>query len=136
MNKANKQVSLHLRGHHLGCVLHDLRTPSDHPTVPTACAWLRAHPNGTVNVVVGPDDICQPCPQWDGSKCLRGFEQLNQGKDKRFLELLDMKDGEGLPARELFGRLMARMDLAFLNQVCAGCSPKACAEAAKGQMPF
>jgi hypothetical protein len=128
--------SLRLRGHHLGCVLHDLRTPSDHPTVPKACAWLRANPTGTVHVVVGPDDICLPCPQWDGTTCLRGFEQLNQGKDRRFLALLGMKDGEGLPARELYQRLMARMVLAFLTEVCAGCSPKVCAEAAKGEMPF
>lgn len=128
--------TLALRGHHLGCVLSAFGEESDHPTVPRAVAWLRANPQGSVRVVVGPDDICLPCPKWDGETCLSGFEEMNVGKDGRFLDLLGMKDGDALAARELFARLMARADAAFFRSVCPNCSPDSCAEAARGEAPF
>ena len=120
----------------MGCVLHDFRAGSNHPTVPLAIEWLRANPQGAVRVIVGPDDICLPCPQWDGSTCKRGFEEMNTGKDKRFLALLEMRDGDALPASKLFKRLMDKADIEFFTSVCAGCSPEACAAAAKGSPPF
>ena len=48
---------LTIRGHHLGCILAGFAEPTDHPTVPKAIEWLRGHPDGLVEVVVGPVDI-------------------------------------------------------------------------------
>lgn len=128
--------TLALRGHHLGCVLSALRKESSHPTVPRAVAWLRAHPEGNLRVVVGPDDICVPCPDWDGKTCRKGYEEMNLGKDRRFLELLGMEDGDASPAREVFTRLVTRADAAFFRSVCPDCHPDSCAEAARGEFPF
>jgi len=125
-----------LRGHHLGCTLVSIHNPSDHPTVPKAIEWLKVHPKGRVRVVIGPDDICLPCPHWDGTTCGRGFEELNKGKDARFITLLGMKPGEALPAAEVFARLCARADLAFFKDVCGTCGPDKCAQAAKAGYPL
>jgi hypothetical protein len=128
--------TLVLRGHHLGCVLAGFAAGSDHPTVPVAIAWLRDNPRGTIRVVVGPDDICLPCPEWDGETCGRGFEELNQGKDRMFLGLLGMDDGERLPARDVFSRLCERATSAFWRETCPGCSPDKCDAAARAGVPF
>lgn len=128
--------TLALRGHHLGCVLSALRKESSHPTVPRAVAWLRAHPEGNVHVTVGPDDVCLPCPDWDGKTCQKGYEEMNLEKDRCFLELLGMQDGDALAARELFARLMTCVDAAFFRSVCPSCDPDSCAEAARGEAPF
>mgnify|MGYP001089986925 CR=1 FL=1 len=127
---------LTLRGHHLGCVLAGFGEPTDHPTVPKAVEWLREHPTGLLKGGVGPDDICLPCPQWDGTTCLRGFEEMNKGKDTRFVALLGMRRGEELPAREVYERLCARATLEFFEDVCPRCSPAKCAAAASQGVPF
>ena len=126
----NTDTTIALRGHHLGCMLTAFSKDSGHPTLPLAVAHVRAHPDGDVHVVVGPDDICVPCPDWDGSTCRRGHEEKNVVKDRAFLELLGMADGEALPAREVFARLASRADADFFRRVCPSCHPDACAEAA------
>ncbi len=128
--------TLTLRGHHLGCVLKGLHDAAEHPTVPIAVAWLRANPRGNVAVVVGPDDICTPCPHWTGETCGRGFEELNKGKDARFIAQMGLKPGDSMPARELFALLCSRCSAAFFAEVCPGCSYTRCGELAALPVPF
>jgi hypothetical protein len=121
---------LKLRAHHVGCSLLEIVTHnSSHPTVPIAAKRLVGNPHGLVQVKIGPDDICTPCPHWTGGVCDRGLEALNRSKDERFLALLGLQDGEILAGEELIERFCARADRAFFREVCEGCSPDACADA-------
>ncbi len=122
---------LRLRAHHVGCVILEIATRrGDHPTVPAAARRIAELPRGIVQVVVGPDDVCLPCPHWTGDACDRGFEEVNRAKDARFLALLGVREGATLAAGDLVDRFCARADLAFFREVCSGCRPEACAEAA------
>jgi len=131
-----KKEVLKLRGHHLGCVMSAFRGKTDHPTVPKAIEWLKKNPEGLVEIIIGPDDICLPCPHWDGNTCTRGFEELNKRKDRKFIEQLKVKEGEKLPGRKVFKLLIERTDLDFFKRVCPNCSPEKCAKAASGNVPF
>jgi hypothetical protein len=99
--------------------------------VPTAIAWLRDNPHGTVRVVVGPDDICLPCPHWQGGTCGRGFEELNCGKDRAFLQMLGLDDGDGMPAQRLMDLFRDRASAEFFRATCPNCSPDRCAQATR-----
>jgi uncharacterized protein len=131
-----KSVELSLRGHHIGCVLQGLHDGTSHPTVPIATQWLRENPQGMVRLVVGPDSICAPCPHWTGETCGRGFEELNKGKDQRFIAQLGLTPGDSLPAQELFARLCSRCTPAFFAEVCPGCSHQRCGEVAALPVPI
>jgi hypothetical protein len=122
---------LTVRAHHLGCVAHFAVHGGDHATLPILLEALRDDPCRPVRVVAGPDDICRPCPHWNGVECVRkeGMEPKNRAKDEAFLEVLGLSDGDVLAARKLFDRVAERFTLDALRRICPTCEPEKCAAA-------
>ena len=124
---------LTVRTHHLVCLAEYAVDGGDHPTLPILLRAFRENPDRSVRVVVGPDDICTPCPYWDGVTCTRevGMEEKNRAKDAKFLDLLGLADGEVSTARELQTLIAGRVTADALHDICPTCSPDACAEAVR-----
>ena len=120
-----------VRAHHLGCLAHFAAFGGKHATLPILLAALRANPDRVLRVVAGPDDICVPCPHWNGAECVRepGMELKNRSKDDRFLWALGLADGAELPAREALKLLASEIAVEKLNVLCADCQPAECAKA-------
>jgi hypothetical protein len=123
--------ALTIRAHHLVCLAQYAVFGGDHPTAALVLAAVREDPDGPVRVVAGPDDLCTPCPHWDGTRCSRlpGMEEKNRVKDARFLAVLDLGDGER-SVREVYAIVAERVTIDVLKAVCADCEPDKCAEAA------
>jgi hypothetical protein len=126
-----------VRAHHLVCLVHFAARGGTHPTLPLLLRAVRENPGRLLRVVVGPDDICQPCPHWNGATCTRleGMEAKNRGKDARFLQALGLADGEELAAREVFARVAQRLTPAALAAICADCVPAECAASIAASCP-
>jgi len=123
--------ALTVRAHHLGCLAHFAAFGGTHATLPILLAAVREDPERRVRVVAGPDDICVPCPFWDGVRCNRepGMEEKNRAKDRAFLDALGLKDGETKTARELSKLVRDRLTLDVLTRFCPDCLPGPCADA-------
>jgi len=116
------------------CVSRGAATGSRHPTLTPLLELIREEPGRLIRVVVGPDDICIPCPHWNGSECVRSerMEQLNQRKDREFLQVLGFTQGQVMSAREIYDLIGQRITLEDLRTVCrGGCKPDECYEAAR-----
>jgi len=126
-------ASLVVRAHHLVCLAHHAAYGDEHPTLPILMKAFREDMDRPVRVVVGPDDICEPCPYWNGEACVRieGMEPMNQRKDARFLEALGLSDGEVRTPRELQTLMSERLTLDVLKSICPECQPESCAEVVK-----
>jgi hypothetical protein len=124
---------LAVRTHHLMCVSRGAATGSQHPTLTPLLELIRKEPGRLIRVVVGPDDICIPCPYWNGSECARseGMEQMNQRKDREFLEVLGLAEGQVMAAREIYDLIGRQITLEDLRRICPGCKPDECYEAAR-----
>ena len=120
-----------VRAHHLGCLAHFAVYGGEHPTLPILLDAFRAEPDRSVRVVVGPDDICEPCPYWDGQTCRRkeDMEPRNRAKDAAFLEALGLADGEVRTPRELVAIMTERLTDKVLAKFCPTCNPEDCARA-------
>ena len=68
--KSDEDV-LTVRAHHLVCLVHHAVFGDEHPTLPLLLEQIREDPERLLRVVVGPDDICLPCPHWNGALCVR-----------------------------------------------------------------
>jgi len=122
---------LTVRAHHLVCLAHHAVHGGEHPTLPTLLDALRRDPDRRVRVVIGPDDVCIPCPHWNGTTCTRreGMEERNRVKDAAFLERVGLVDGETRTARQLHQMIAHRVTSETLRGICPTCNPDACAEA-------
>jgi len=120
-----------VRAHHIGCLIHYATYGGKHPTLPILLAALREKPDRVLRVIAGPDDICLPCPHWNGAECVReqGMEPKNRTKDERFLAALGLADGAEIRAGDLLRLVTERLDLAALRTLCADCEPDRCAAA-------
>jgi hypothetical protein len=116
---------LTIRAHHLFCLSHANVEPRPHPTLLDVLERLKRDRTTSVRVVVGPDDICLPCPEWMSDHCRQkvGREERNQDKDRRYLERLGLEEGETLLADALYRRMRERVDTAFIREVCFSSSP-------------
>ena len=125
------EEALTVRAHHLVCLAHHAVHGDEHPTLPVLLKAVREDPWRRVRVVVGPDDICLPCPHWNGTLCTRkeGMEEKNRVKDARFLEVLGLSDGEERTVREVYGLVAERVTLDILEDICPTCCPAECADA-------
>ena len=121
---------LTVRAHHLGCLAHHAVFGDEHPTLPILLKTFRENPDRAVRVVVGPDDICEPCPHWNGTECVRkeGMESMNQRKDAQFLEALALADGDTRTPRELHALMAERLSVEVFRAICPTCQPESCAE--------
>lgn len=124
---------LTVRAHHLVCLAHHAVFGDEHPTLPVLLKAVREDPGRCLRVVVGPDDICLPCPHWNGTLCVRqeGMEEKNRVKDARFLEVLGLSDGEESPARDVYDRVAERVTFEVLQDICPTCSAAECADAVR-----
>jgi hypothetical protein len=120
-----------VRAHHLGCLAHFAAFGGKHATLPILLAALKANPDRVLRIVAGPDDICLPCPHWNGAECVReaGMEPKNRSKDERFLVALGLADGAEMSARDALKLLAARVTSDNLKVLCADCVPEQCAPA-------
>ena len=127
------EEALTVRAHHLVCLAHHAVFGDEHPTLPVLLKAVREDPGRRLRVVVGPDDICIPCPHWNGTLCTRkeGMEEKNRVKDARFLEVLGLSDGEERTVREVYGLVAERVTLEVLEAICPTCTPEQCARAAR-----
>ncbi len=127
------QKPLAVRTHHLMCVSRGALTGSKHPTLSPLLELIRREPDRAIRVVVGPDDICIPCPHWNGTECVRseGMEPKNRRKDARFLEVLGLTEGQTMTAREIYDLIAERITIEDLRDICPTCQPDQCYGAAK-----
>ena len=130
MDSPGQTSTLTVRAHHLACLAHYAAFGGDHPTLPALLQAAREDPDRPARVVVGPDDICLPCPHWDGERCNRKpfMEEQNRAKDALFLAALGLDDRER-PFREIYRLVAERVTLELLQAVCPTCCPAECAEA-------
>jgi hypothetical protein len=123
--------ALTIRAHHLVCLAHYVVFHDEHPTLVVLWKAMQEDPDRAVRVVVGPDDVCAPCPHWNGSECNRrpGMEEKNRVKDAAFLKALGFTEGESTTVREAYRVVAGRVTLDVLKAICPGCNPDECAEA-------
>ena len=121
-----------VRAHHFVCLAHHAVFGGEDPTLPDLLAALRENPDRDVRVVVGPEDVCEPCPHWNGTQCTRreGMEERNRIKDEGFLAVLGLTDGDVKSARELHEIIAGRVTVNVLMERCPTCSPEQCARSA------
>ena len=124
---------LKVRTHHLMCISRGAVTGGHHPTLTPLLQLIRKDPDRLITVVIGPDDICLPCPHWDGQKCNRseGMEEKNARKDALFIEVLGLTEGDTHTARDFYDIIAERITLEALRQICPSCKPDECYPAAK-----
>lgn len=125
------EKALTVRAHHLVCLLHYATFGGNHPTLPALLAALREDPDRMLRIVAGPDDICTPCPHWNGTECVReeGMEPKNRAKDLRFLAALGFAENVEMRASDLLRLITRRLDPATMRAVCPDCEPAKCSEA-------
>jgi len=131
MNQEAKPIAI--RTHHLMCLINSAAQKSTRPEIIATITTLRAHPDGLIRLVIGPDDVCLPCPDRDAltHTCGKGCEDMNKIKDARYLDILDLAEGDVLPARQLYALVADRITLDHMKAVCPDCRPERCALAAK-----
>jgi hypothetical protein len=118
-----------LRAHHLFCLLKHNALHTFHPTLPIALKTIKSNPEISIQVVVGADDICLPCPYWRNGRCERrkNMEENNRVIDEKFLAKLGLENGNVIQGKKLSQRMVERVDLACLSEICASCTPEICA---------
>jgi len=129
-----KEDTIAIRAHHLVCMSRSAAEGnSNHPTLTPILEKIHANPDRHIRVIIGPDDICLPCPDWDNDKytCGKGYEELNKRKDAAFLKVLGFTDGQVLPACEIYIRISERVTLEDMKRICHSSKSEACAEAVK-----
>jgi len=129
---------LTIRGHHLFCLLEPLcsedlkvRFFESHKTLNSVAICLYNEPDIPVQIVAGPDDICIPCEWWNAEKgyCIkepgRQLELLNirMQMDNAAIPILDMKQGEILPAVNLFKRIKSMVSKEIMAEKICFCCP-------------
>lgn len=123
--------SLTIRGHHLFDMLGALATgESGHKTLGPVAKRIRANPQMPLKLVIGVDDICDPCEWWDHEKghCKRNLTdhpQDNQNSltsDTNAIRVLGMEPGDAVPAADLYRMIRDKVTKAvFAEQVCVAC---------------
>ena len=110
---------LEIRPHHLMCMscFHGGReeiAPIQEDNLFEAIDIIQKTPESPVKLVAGPCDICPPCGKYQASTnwCIGkiGAGLRDQKKDLDTLQLLGLKYGDVLPARELYQRLFDKID--------------------------
>ncbi len=128
---AGSAAPIAIRGHHLFDMLEAIGTgKSSHKTLGPVAQSIRANPRVPIRVVVGVDDICAPCEWWDHAKglckkCLTTHPADNENSmasDRNALTVLEMNEGDTMPADALYRLIRARSDKrAFAERVCVAC---------------
>jgi len=116
---------LHIRPHHLMCMtcFHGGREhlePIQEDNLFEAIDILQNNPDMPVKLIAGPCMICPPCSKYDARNnlCIGaiGIGLRDQKKDLDVLQLLGMKYGDTMPARQLLRRLYERVH--STRQIC------------------
>ncbi|MDY0166153.1 MAG: DUF1284 domain-containing protein [Thermoguttaceae bacterium] len=120
-----------IRGHHLFDMLDALGTgKTSHTTLGPVAQRIRAQPKVPIKLVIGVDDICNPCAWWDHekgrcTKSLDTYPQDNQNSltsDTNAIRVLGLKPGDVVPADELYRRIKAKITKkVFAEEVCVAC---------------
>jgi len=120
-----------IRGHHLFDMLGALGTgESKHKTLGPVAQRIRANPKVPLKLVIGMDDICGPCEQWDHQKSLckkslDKYPQDNQNSltsDTNAIRVLGMKPGDRMNADDLYRLIKAKVSKkVFAEEVCVAC---------------
>ncbi|UCH36621.1 MAG: hypothetical protein JSV65_09780 [Armatimonadota bacterium] len=106
--------ALRVRPHHLMCMTcfhggRDALEPIAEDNLFEAIDACRRDPQMPITLVSGPCDICPPCSDYDAQRnwCAGriGMALRDEKKDLDLLQLLGLKYGDTLPARELLQRL-------------------------------
>jgi hypothetical protein len=120
-----------IRGHHLFDMLDALGTgKSTHKTLGPVVQKIRASPKTPIKVVIGVDDICNPCEWWDHEKshCKRSLKehpQDNQNSltsDENAIRVLGLKPGDVMNADDLYRLIESKVTKkVFAEEVCVAC---------------
>ncbi|MGI6418983.1 MAG: DUF1284 domain-containing protein [Thermoguttaceae bacterium] len=120
-----------IRGHHLFDMLDALGTgKSAHKTLGPVAQRIRAQPKVPIKLVIGVDDICNPCASWDHEKarCTKSLDKYPQDNensltsDTNAIRVLGLKPGDVVRADELYRRIKAKITKkVFAEQVCVAC---------------
>ena len=138
-------MTLHLRGHHLYCLrftdmqFHD-RGERYQNTYDGIRDTLENQPDSTVQVVLGPDDLCRECPicSSDGCHSKHGDEPVIRKWDQAVLEGLGIEPGREMPVREYQAIVSRKSPLAYCHRCKArmSCEMRALAVSRKGKPPL
>jgi len=120
-----------IRGHHLFDMLGALGTgESSHKTLGPVAKQIRANPKVPIQVVLGVDDICDPCEWWDHEKalCKKSLDKHPEDNansmtsDKNAIRVLGLKPGDVRKAGELYQLIQAKVTKrVFAEEVCVAC---------------
>lgn len=122
---------LRIRGHHLFDMLKALATgESTHKTLGPVAQKIRKQPNIPIQLVIGVDDICDPCEWWDHAKghCTRSLKDHPEdnpnalASDANAIRVLGLKPGDVMPANELYRLIQQKVNKkVFTEEVCVAC---------------
>ncbi len=96
-----------LRGHHLICLNFFQGEGYDEIFIKNLEEILSKMEKEYIKVIEGLDDICRSCPNLKAGRCeyKEGAEEKIREQDKTALELLNIKEGEIIPLKEIKERL-------------------------------
>lgn len=93
---------------------------------------IKKNPYIEIEIVKQSDDICRVCPNNDKSICILkpGINEWIKSLDERVLNLVGLKEGQTLKAKEVFPLVKRKISAEKLVEVCRGCIwlEKGCAE--------
>jgi hypothetical protein len=119
-----KRAVIRLRGHHLVCLHFFSGEGYGEEFVERLHALVEtAEEGGEVEIVPGPDDVCEMCPYLEGGLCrfAKGAEEEIGHMDSSALRLLHLSAGgsaDWLEVRKALPRVMR----AWKESFCEGCS--------------
>lgn len=114
-------MTIRLRGHHLLCLLgYQGKGYSDGFCANMTAVYetLRQQPDTPIEIIEGPDDICQAFPPDQPSHCLNGSVFR---KDAAILERLGLAPGRTVRWREACDRAAASVAPDDIAQLCSDC---------------
>jgi hypothetical protein len=117
-------MPIRLRGHHLLCLRHFRGLGYDEAftaNVARVVEALHSHPDGPVEVVDGPDDVCAACPHLAGPACARRprADEAVRSHDAAVLAALGLRPGDGTTWAAVGGTL--EVDEAAREAATTGC---------------
>jgi hypothetical protein len=116
-----------LRAHHLLCTLgfRGLGYSKEYvDNMSRIVDQMRSSPEGLIEIVAEPDDICTPCPFLEEKGCQEKgpeSEELVRRRDHTVMGMLNVVAGERITWAELKKRIRSSISPEDLEEICRDC---------------
>lgn len=114
-------MTVHLRGHHLLCLLGFRGmgySPEFVDNMTIVYEQLRRQPDTIVTITTGPDELCRCFPDDKPNHCR---SETVHARDEAVLHLLRLSSGDRVPWRDVLHRIRLYMTPAHIPELCLTC---------------